>query len=82
MCKKSLVVKEFVNNISPDMDKHGNISQEEYDPVTASTAQKMKLSIKDSFSKCDQIRRILRIWSHLLRKSLMENFIFCAVYAE
>ena len=39
MCKKSLVVKEFVNNISPDMDKHGNISQEEYDPVTASTAQ-------------------------------------------
>ena len=82
MCKKSLVVKEFVNNISPDMDKHGNISQEEYDPATASTAQKMKLSIKDSFSKCDQIRRILRIWSHLLRKSLMENFIFCAVYAE
>ena len=82
MCKKSLVVKEFVNNISPDMDKHGNISQEEYDPVTASTAQKMKLSIKDSFSKCDQIRRILRIWSHLLKKSLMENFIFCAVYTE
>ena len=22
----------------------------------------------------------LRIWSHLLKKSLMENFIFCAVY--
>ena len=42
-------------------------------------AQKMKLSIKDSFSKCDQIRRKLRIWSHLLKKSLMENFIFCAV---
>ena len=21
-----------------------------------------------------------RIWSHLLKKSLMENFIFCAVY--
>ena len=54
MCKKSLVVKEFVNNISPDTDNHGNISQEEYDPVTASTAQKMKFSIKDFFSKCDQ----------------------------
>ena len=27
----------------------------------------------------DQIRRKLRIWSHLLKKSLMENFIFCAV---
>ena len=28
------------------------------------TAQKMKFSIKDFFSKCDQIRRKLRIWSH------------------
>ena len=36
----------------------------------------MKFSIKDLFSKCDQIRRKLRIWSHLLKKSLMENFIF------
>ena len=44
-----------------------------------STAQKMKFSIKDFFSKCDQVRRKLRIWSHLLKKSLMENFIFCAV---
>ena len=39
----------------------------------------MKFSIKDSFSKCDQIRSFLRIWSHLLKKSLMENFISCAV---
>ena len=39
----------------------------------------MKFSIKDIFSKCDQIRWKLRIWSHLLKKSLMENFIFCAV---
>ena len=38
----------------------------------------MKFSIKDSFSKCDQIRRKLRIWSRLLKKSLTENFIFCA----
>ena len=43
------------------------------------TAQNMKFSIKDFFSKCDQIRSFLRIWSHLLKKSLMENFIFCAV---
>ena len=43
------------------------------------TAQKLKFSFKDFFSKCDQIRRKLRIWSHLLRKSLMENFIFHAV---
>ena len=37
----------------------------------------MNFSIKDFYSKCDQIRRKLRIWSHLLKKSLMENFIFC-----
>ena len=43
------------------------------------TAQKMKFSVKDFFSKCDQIRRKLRIWSHLLKKSLKENFIFLAV---
>ena len=35
----------------------------------------MKFPIKDFFSKL----RKLRIWSHLLKKFLMENFIFCAV---
>ena len=45
----------------------------------ANTAQKMKFSIKDFFSICDQIRSFLRIWSHLLKKSLMENSIFCVV---
>ena len=45
---------------------------------TTYTAQKMKFSIKDFFSKSDQIRSFLRIWSHLLKISLMENFIFCA----
>ena len=40
---------------------------------------KMKLSIKNFFSKCDQIRSFLQIWSHLLKKSLIENFFFCAV---
>ena len=44
------------------------------------TAQKMSFSINDFFSKYDQIRSFLRIWSHLLKKSLMENFTFCAVY--
>ena len=48
----------------------------------AGTAQKMKFFIKDFFSKCDQIRSVLRIWSHLLKKSLMENFIFCIERAE
>ena len=44
------------------------------------TAQKMKFSIKELFSKCDQIRTKLRIWLHLMKKSLMENFFFlCSV---
>ena len=46
------------------------------------TAQKMEFSIKDFFSKCDQIRNFLWIWSHLLQKSLMDNFIFCAVKVQ
>ena len=36
--------------------------------------QQMKFSIKDLFSKNEQIRR-----SHLLKKSSIKNFIFCAV---
>ena len=50
-----------------------------YIVTIANTAQKMKFSIKDFCSKCDQIRSFLRIWSHLLMKSIVENFIFCAV---
>ena len=38
----------------------------------------MKFSIKDFFSECDQIRRKLRMGSHKLKKSLMENFL-CSV---
>ena len=45
-------------------------------------AQKMKFFIKDVFSKCDQIYNKLRIWSHLLNKPLIENFIFCAVFKQ
>ena len=40
--------------------------------------KKPSFSITDFFSKCDQIRRKQRIWSHLLKKSLVENFIFRA----
>ena len=34
--------------------------------------------MKDFFSKYDQICKKLCIWSHLMKISLMENFIFCA----
>ena len=43
------------------------------------TAQRMKFSVKDFCSKYDQIHSFLRFRSHLLKKSLIENFIFCAV---
>ena len=39
----------------------------------------MQFSINYFFSKCEQIRRRLRIWSHVLKKSFMENCIFYAV---
>ena len=39
----------------------------------------MNFFFKNFFSKRDQICSFLRIWSHLLNKSSMENFIFCAV---
>ena len=52
--------KDSVNCLVPGMD----------------IAQKMKFSIKNFFTKCDQIRRFLPIWSHSLKKSLMKNFIF------
>ena len=46
---------------------------------TFSLHKKIKFSVKNFFSKCNQIRNFLWIWSHLLKKSLMQNFIFCAV---
>ena len=53
------------------------LSMEKFD-----TVQKMKFSIKDLFSKYDQICSFLWIWSYLLKKSLMENFIFCAAWTS
>ena len=55
---------------------HGEFSQE---ISIIDTAQKMEFSINDFVSKCDQICSFLRIWSHFLKKSLMENFIICTV---
>ena len=48
--------------------------------ISLTLHNKMKFPIKDIFSKFDQVHSFLRIWSHLLKKSLMENIIFCTVY--
>ena len=45
----------------------------------AYAAQKM-LSLKKYLSECEQVRKKLSIWSNLLKYSLMENLIFCAVF--
>ena len=46
------------------------------------TAKNVKFSIKGFFSKCDQIRRKLRIWSHLLKKSLIKKLHFLCIVME
>ena len=51
-----------------------------FETASCITVQKMKFSFMDFFSKCDQIRSFLQIWSHLLKKCVMKNFIFCAMY--
>ena len=56
-----------------------NESKKKADPNVPVTEQKIKFSIKDFFGKCDQILSFLQIWSHLLKSSLLENFIFCIV---
>ena len=60
--------QHFLNTSLNILNKHAPMN----------TAQKM-FSIMHIFSKCDQLPRKLRISSHLLKKSLMENFIFCPV---
>ena len=42
--------------------------------------KKGSFPLKGFFSKYGQIRREVRNWSHLLKKSLMENFIFYRVH--
>ena len=51
-----------------------------YNVLSNFTARKLKFSVKDFFIKRDQIRSFLRIWSHLQKKSLLKNFIFCTVF--
>ena len=57
-------------------DPTANISWTQPFVKENSVHKNWSFSIKDFFSKFDQIHRKLRIWSHLLKISLMENFIF------
>ena len=44
-----------------------------------SAAKKVKFSVTGFFSKSEENHRTLQICSHMLKKSLMENFNFCVV---
>ena len=86
LLKKVIFWKEFplgsmsnYKSCSVDVFNFLNMLQKSIFCYEISTAQKMKFSSKDFFSKCDQIRFFLQISSHLLKKPLIENFIFCAV---
>ena len=54
----------------------------QYQTITVGLREKMKFPIKDFFCNCEQIRSLLQIWSHLLKKFLKGNFIFCAVFHQ
>ena len=58
-----------------------NVPKGKTNAASFNTAQKMKFSSVNEvfFSKFDQIYSFLRIWSHLVKKSLMENFLFCTM---
>ena len=79
MKKKKFLETKIFRNVIEMQFKNYESSSKEQNAYDCSTAQKIKLSVKNFFWKCDQIRSFLRIWSHLLKKSLMKNFIFCAV---
>ena len=59
----------ITNDVTPNNNKNVPF-------LNRATAQKLKFSIKTFFSNCDHIHNFLWIWSHLLKKSLMQNFIF------
>ena len=68
-----------VNRSSMKISQRNNIFNNGFNNFNAIHCSKNEVSFKDFFGKCDQICRKLRIQSHLQKKSLRENFIFCAV---
>ena len=60
----AVLYKYFIKEYCPNLSYYADLSGQ-YIPFN--TAQKLKFSIKDFFSKCDQIRRFLPILSHLLK---------------
>ena len=72
-----LIYEDFEKNLASNDNE---IKIQKSLTQTDITAQKKTFSIKGFFCKCDQIRRKLQIWSHLLKKSLMKNLVFFGLY--
>ena len=76
LCYHTMMAENFIltdlhysNTVAGQVKTLSNLTEMLTKLHFTNTAQKLKFSIKDFFSKCDQIRSFLRIWSHLLRKS-------------
>ena len=54
----------------------GHITSNFFSRLCFPPHKKWSFDIKNFFSKCEQIRSFMRISYHVLKKSLMENFIF------
>ena len=75
--QKNRFIQIFV--IFCGLERENELRKSDVATLVYYTAQKMKFFITDFFSKCDQIRWKLGIWSHLLKKSVTENFIFLCI---
>ena len=58
----------------------GHITSNFFSRLCFPPHKKWSFDIKNFFSKCEQIRSFMRISYHVLKKSLMENFIFFLKY--
>ena len=78
-----LFTEEFITHTSPNKFFQPlllNKRTKDSEGASHTRCIKMKFSIMDFSSKFDQIRR--KLWSHLLKESVIENFIFCAVTVQ
>ena len=75
----SIIILFFLFVVSICVSIKINLSKTSIYYFNHSLHKKWSFSSRIFFHKCDQISSFLRIWSHLLKKSLMKNFIFCTV---
>ena len=74
------LLENHIQYISESLNYYSSKYEELYLFGTFTLHKKWSFPLRiSSVSKCHQICSLLRIWSHLLKKTLMENFVFYAV---